>query len=1615
MRKIINEIKTRIINNEMINKNDKVYIDRFFRSKLNISRITELIQNENFDSVEILDVFNSLLSNISDEGLPENSIEQFYNVALLKSFPNVLDYELDEKYNKVSIIFLEILRCFIKYEKENEIDSWESRYAIIFLSRKEISNLEDATEYLKFIKYYKNDYVEEMMKLNQEISGYTTFSHVCGVHYLSLNIARQLKKVGIKLDLGRVSGAAAGHDIGKYGCKKNEQHRVAYFHYYYTGEWFRNRDIIYIRNVAINHSTWDLELENLSIESLVLIYADFRVKAYKDEFGIEWMKFYSLDEAFDVILNKLDNVDEEKENRYRRVYSKLKDFEKYMLDFSINIEPNSNNKAVQIEEKLYPIMTGYEIIENTVFLSIKHNVELMNRLRDETSLNKLLEEVRNTREPNVIRGYVKVFYEYSTYLTQKQKIIIIEFLFINLISKEEDVREICGILIGKLIATYDEKLRKELPETALKQKAEFTTLELFNKYIEKALNPPESIIEKHRGFISYSLREIVSGYFNNVDESKMSDSIDLLLVYFNDKEMNEKWKFYLLKLTRILKYEKFSSRQKADIISFIMELAFSSDQKLKLRALNTFHDIYPHIDESEFESYHLKELVEEGIFDKKDPAENFAWFKLAEVISVKEEVLDQYRKICLDDLKFTSEIFLSNLKTATYAISKRFQIELLLRNTILYDYNNMFYMAQHLCNLLKVSALENVRNTAGKGLVEIFSYLSFEQKNDIVIELIRSLEMESYEFTKYIPEYLGKLLLHLKPVEFDEVIDHFYCQLASNNAKLIALFQKTVGVSISMYSNYKLAYKENAFIHKKRLERLLGIILSGFSHDKSFDTQMALNVIGIDIFKSNKLSLKEKKVVFDIIIKKLITLITEIDELNNLLFINNSSTLKEIYNFISEYKFIYGDLQIDEFKKIAIFPGAFDPFSLSHRTIAIEIRNMGFEVHLAIDEFSWSKKTQPNIIRRNIIRRSIAKELGIFLLPKEISLNIANENDIVLLKERFKESLVFLAVGSDVLVNASAYKKEAFALLKIPHVIFERPKLMNNCDGGKLNGIIKKLPVETIRIELGKEYEHISSTQIRNYIDTNRDISDLVDPFAEKYIYDNRLYKKEPQFKNIVTSKSIELEIVEEINDDLIEEIKNLCMDVTLETCEKFKNVVYKKHFKLLLIRDINNNGEIIAVSGFHTIRSSEVNIEFHSEKIMNYVIENSVGRIIIIDFLFDNRESNYKDAMQMLLSETLSYAIKKDYSYCVYIDKIRDKIGSYIKKIVESQGFIEIDNANEENISFAVNMTSPIVLNLDIESMFKDEYRFNKNMLLVLKKTRRRLQKAITKIYKGKLLINYNRIMLHENLIKKVCDVNGVSTKPLEVKNYGEAMCIPFGAIFKQSILPNTVTKTLHVEKYFNEDLSYHEIKASPYYMSIENQIKMIKSFNRPIILVDDLLNKGYRIKVLEPILKKYDIEVKKLIVGIMSGKGKALIENKDFEVSSVYFLPNIKVWFYESKMYPFIGGDGAWKKGKPFRNFIESINMIMPYTNPHYIKDVSKEDIIFLSEVALKNALDIMKVAEYEYQLAHNRMLTLERLGEVLINPRMPDKGNNLSYDMHIKASDYIAEDINLLKRLK
>ena len=40
-----------------------------------------------------------------------------------------------------------------------------------------------------------------------------TLGHIAGVHYVAMYAARQLEALKVPIDLGMVSGAAAGHDL----------------------------------------------------------------------------------------------------------------------------------------------------------------------------------------------------------------------------------------------------------------------------------------------------------------------------------------------------------------------------------------------------------------------------------------------------------------------------------------------------------------------------------------------------------------------------------------------------------------------------------------------------------------------------------------------------------------------------------------------------------------------------------------------------------------------------------------------------------------------------------------------------------------------------------------------------------------------------------------------------------------------------------------------------------------------------------------------------------------------------------------------------------------------------------------------------------------------------------------------------------------------------------------------------------------------------------------------------------------------------------------------------------------------------------------------------------
>ena len=167
--------------------------------------------------------------------------------------------------------------------------------------------------------------------------------------------------------------------------------------------------------------------------------------------------------------------------------------------------------------------------------------------------------------------------------------------------------------------------------------------------------------------------------------------------------------------------------------------------------------------------------------------------------------------------------------------------------------------------------------------------------------------------------------------------------------------------------------------------------------------------------------------------------------------------------------------------------------------------------------------------------------------------------------------------------------------------------------------------------------------------------------------------------------------------------------------------------------------------------------------------------------------------------------------------------------------------------------------------------------------------------------------------------------------------------------------------------------------YATIPNQIKTIKSFGRPVILVDDLLHKGYRIKALDPVFKENGVEIRKMITGLLSGYGRDLMNIQGRDVESAYFIPDLKAWFVESTLCPFIGGDGVETLEKTEAN------------------------------------LKIFSVLEEEYQNLFERKLTIKRLSDVIKSPRMPNGSNRVAVDFNLAPSVYMADYIERLKRLE
>ena len=1481
-----------------------------------------------------------------------------------------------EPFAPGAVFLLSVLQ--VLFAAEAELLPHDPAWTFDFLTDDELAGSPCAPSYQRFLRLWRREFVYELMRLGLEVTPYRTLEHIAGVHHLAVTAARALRKSGVAVDVALVSGAAAGHDLGKFGCRPGE--RVPYLHYFYTDQWFRRRRMTDIGHVAANHSVWDLEPDYLSVEALLLIYADFRVKQLHDAQGREITRISTLAQAFQVILDKLDDVDGEKQKRYTRVYARLEDFEQFMVSCGVDVTM-SGGDTPPLPEKHTALMTDDEALRALTLRCVGHNMELMHRLTDQRSFARLLEEARGETDWRRLRAYLAVMESYSLYLHIPQKVQTLTFLYELLMHREGDIRRQAAALLGEIIAGFHAGYAKERPADIRPDPRAITDVDQWRLYLDKILYPDHKLMPQHRRWIGYTLKFAVGSLLSHCPGREERFLAPVFAYYRRPEDLDDYTAFQLLDTAAALPDTAYTASRARQMTDFAAALSLRKDLTIRMAAvllLDRLARLYP----EDGRALTAVTAVPDG--------------DSGTLRYLKQDVLSQGAPLLLPE-DVVSEIFLDNLKTATPWITKQGNLRLL-TDFARSGKSPALHIATHLSNLIKVSDRVTVRHSAGNALLALAPRLTADQRNEVAVELCRGLELGQQEFTKYIPDYLGRFALWLPPAELDEVLDDLRVNLSSSDSRVTASVLDTVGVIYEAYDAYRSRFPETDDAYRRRRERLLGLLMRGLSGIDGATRQEALFVLGRRVFGSGELGRHEKRRAFMLTQRKLLSAQDEFPG-EGLTFYYRAAMLGKLYRFITEERLFHKGFDFGAPRPVAFFPGTFDPFTLSHKGIVRAIRDQGFEVLLAIDEFSWSKKTQPYRLRRRIAAMAVADVFHVSIFPEDFPVNIANPENLHELRAAFPGRSVSIVVGSDVVLHASSYKKSVTpdSIHTFDHVVFRRTE--PDAEPADYSCITGKV----LELTLPPQLEEISSTRIREAVDANRDISNLIDPTVQEFIYRRGLYLREPQDKPVLRTEDLSF------------------LPASPETAEKFLRTMLSVPTAAALRAQIESRGDdvmvcrdtdgtILGAASYACLDSARLVARLGDPALSGLVRQNAGGRTLLISGLFVPRGERQSDLCQLLITEVLTLALSREFTYALYLP-LEGAVSGYGRQLLTLQGFVP---AGESTDALAVDMRCPIVLSRNVDTAVKAPFSSSPRVLAAIAAAHRRLQAALTKLQPGSLVLSLSAGVIYHRLLQRITGRNGVPAEPTTPRVLGPDICVPYGKILRGVAVPNTVTKTLRTDKVYEPDLSTYSIEAYPDYSPLPDQVRTIHAFARPVILVDDMLHDGKRIRRLAPLLAETNTPVDQVLVGYLTGMGRDLMEQLGYDVDAIYYLPNLRLRFVESTLYPFIGGDTVRRSEALPGGLQPAVNRILPYAAPEYT-GMDDETAWELSLCCLENARDILLALETEFRSLYARNLTLSRLGEAVILPLCPDKGGCMTYDLSRAASTYLEGDIELLKRMR
>jgi nicotinic acid mononucleotide adenylyltransferase len=1543
--------------------------------------------------------------------------EAMYGEARRRLFPQRFPASTDEARG-VASYFFPLAQGVLAEQVVRGGDGIAERLPFVPIEEAEIARWPSAGEYRRLLRIVDDEALLVCYAMAQQWLGFSIADHILGVTGVALWVGRQLAG-SIPVDLPLLHGAAIGHDVGKFGCIGEEERRIPRLHYYYTHDWYQARGLVGLGHIATNHSTWDLEQVRLPIETLLLIYADFRVKESLRVYGVKRMSVISLRDAYAEIRDKLENLDAAKLRRYEAVYRKLRDLEDYALALGVDLDPPTFATLHPPKPKLpsglsivdvmagrhrpdkVALVTGSQVGTVARFFTTAHNIGVMEKLRDLPALRALLEEARSFEGWRDLRTYIGVLGEYAPALSMEQKELALDFFFELLAHKDDDIRYHAANRIGDILALGEDLWRKDLPEGVVPPDANWVMRQLDRllALLDRAGTEPADDMgptEKVLYAVPIAIRRLVT----HADEALRHEALDLAFERLTRRIGDRRPLVGLYACecceTTMPQARPADAARMAAIAAAWADHPTVNTRLMAWRVLNGlahWGSVSPTVKATVRASV---EKLARGLGDDRLVAEAFVLAEAAAACGLPE-----IARTCSEWVEgahnSVQEVMLRNLKTRVGWVEKKINCDYLVatalgRRQAGIDDGSHFAneVAIHLANLLKVSRVEGTRFHAGRCLLRLLPVLTVTQRNDLTVELLRSLQLDAEAVTRYIPRFLGSAVACLPDQEFFEILDDIETDARRGSEPLQRLLIQSVG--------WILLSLDVERLRGGVLRRLAGVLLGALAETRASTVHEGFAEIAMVLDRLLEEGGADERLpmLLELITKKLLSLVTHKAGDRGRFFLA-ASALNHLDRALAHVK---RRVRFPERPSVALIPGTFDPFTIAHSEVVSRVLTHVDEVLIQVDDYSWNKHAQPRGVRQEMAWMSLAPVPGAFPAPFEPPVNLRNPESVRALRRKLGRRPLVFVVGSDVVEGASAYREADSHVWDVPHIIVAREDTESRGWEGKLDWFRARVQVA----RLPHHARTVSSTSLRLALDRGESLEHLCDPLIARTLAERELYLNYPSKKEPVRLPRFSLTVHRGRGYALPQALPVLRLD----SSPGVARWAGKQHETCVLAA--REGGRPLAALSWREVSAAALPVMLGDPRLAAVRSGELVGLGALIDGVVAADGESTAANHAVLLTRVMARWLDAGLQFAV-VGIPADGAAEFMQAFEQVGGTWLTDQPSTElgGVRWAaLGLAEPLVLVWDMEAVLQPTFATAPAVQAVVDQGRAELAAFFAARSPGAALFH-----LHERETKRLV-VEWAREGLGGDRGSHQWVVLGLGRQFYRDVIGACPTIALDLERFLTGqgyDAGIHPALGSP---SLELQLHTAAELGRDALLLVPFLESAEPVLQVRAAARSAGIALREVLVGVTSAPVHATLHLQGITHRCGAIIPRWQGVLRESALAPYIGG-WSIRDREPLEGgaLLPSLNDCLPYHHPHPL-GLDREAALDFSRLALDHTRRLFGALEELFRAKEGRLLTLRDLPFVVRTPRCPPFPQGFQPARDRVPSVLLGDDLEALARL-